>query len=115
MISRGMISCGYDFFKTWTGPKGKMIQDTINMDDVDHMSFDMNNCPSCKHRFVLSVGNSLENIYLIMKLCVGSNHMKAMTLWNRQLSTRRGPKPIVGPITSQHLACMCQNALFESN
>lgn len=70
------------------------------------MSFDQNNCPACLHRFVLSVGKSLVEIK-VHNEDIRSKHEKTMTIWNSLPSMRRGAKPKIRPIHSQHLAWMC--------
>ena len=49
--------------KIGTQKGGKRVQDTMSMTDLNHMSFDQSNCPSCLHRYVLPIGKSLMDIH----------------------------------------------------
>ena len=60
-------------------PKRKNIQGTINMNDLNNISFDLNNYPSYSRRVVLPVGNNLMEIKKHNE-DVREIHMKIMAL-----------------------------------
>ena len=76
------------------------------MADVNHMSFDQSNCPSCLHIYVLPIGKSLMDKHK-HNTAVRKIHTEQMTVWNKHSSSRRVPRPKAGIIYTQELACMC--------
>jgi len=93
---------------------GEYIQDKVDLTDLENTSFDVENCASCRHRFLLPVGRDIVEITRYNQQ-VRSQHTKAMMIWHSASRSRKASKPQAGKSITQQLACMCQKLHCLSN
>jgi len=93
---------------------GEYIQDKVDLTDLENTSFDVENCASCRHRFLLPVGRDIVEITWYNQQ-VRSQHTKAMMIWHSASRSRKASKPQAGKSITQQLACMGQKLHCLSN